>query len=42
LLKRMRKGLSCINITKMDAEMLKELDALLERGNAIYKKKGWI
>ena len=42
LLKKMRKGKSCINITELNADMLKELDSHLRKGIEVYKKEKWI
>jgi hypothetical protein len=41
-LKRMVKGKSCINVTRLDADMLDELEALLARGIAHYRQLGWL
>jgi hypothetical protein len=41
-LRRMVKGKSCINLTRLDRGMLGELDALLAKGIALYRKLGWI
>lgn len=41
-LKRMVKGKSCINVTRLDGDMLGELAALLAKGIAHYRKLGWV
>ena len=41
-LKRARKGKSCLNLTRLDEDMLKELDAHIKKGIALYKKEGWV
>lgn len=41
-LKKARKGKSCLNLTKLDAVMRKELNAHIKKGLALYRKEGWI
>lgn len=40
--KRFLKGKSCFNVTRVDADILAELDRLLKEGKALYKREGWI
>lgn len=42
LLKKAKKGKSCLNITNIDADSLKELEGHLKKGIVLYKKLGWI
>jgi hypothetical protein len=36
------KGKSCFHIKKLDEEMAEQVKEALEKGYALYKKKGWI
>ena len=42
LLRKMLKGKSCFHLKKFDAEIEKELKALLKKGYEVYKKVGWV
>ncbi len=42
LLKRAKKGKSCLNISTLDKAALKELALLLVKGIALYRKIGWV
>jgi len=42
LLKKMRKGKSCVNVTILDKAMLKELDGHVQKGIEVYKKEKWV
>lgn len=42
LLKKYRKGKSCINMKSVDPRSLRELASLMKKGIALYKKEGWI
>lgn len=39
---KMKKGKSCINLTKLTPSMKKELERIIKEGVQLYKKEGWI
>lgn len=42
LLQKARKGKSCLNLVRLDAEARAELEQFIKNGVALYKKEGWI
>jgi len=41
-LKKALKGKSCFNITHLDNDMIKEIDAHVKKGIQLFKDKGWV
>ncbi len=41
-LSKMQKGKSCINVNKLDKNLLKEIESIIKKGIDLYKKEGWI
>ena len=41
-LKKCLKGKSCFHIKSEDAELLSQIDSILDQGQKLYKKEGWI
>jgi len=42
VLKKSRKGKSCFNISRLDDNMIRELDDIIKKSIQLYKKEGWV
>lgn len=39
---RLQKGKSCFHIRSLDAELIAQIEAALEKGYALYQERGWV
>src|SRR3989338_6112621 len=42
VLKKSPKGKSCFNISRLDDNMIRELDDIIKKSIQLYKKEGWV